>query len=98
VTGVNKWPRSDTLAIRILDMHGRQHPRSFLQSLFLHIEELQLPGTFIKLARTTVAGPNVTILVVLDLERKGGCKDLLWVFDWSSGWSKLVCPPLMVSR
>ena len=75
-------------------MHGRQHPRSFLPSLFLHIEELQLPGTLIKLARTTIAGPNVTILVVLDLERKGGCKDLLWVFDWSNGWSKLVCPPL----
>jgi len=69
-------------------------PRCSFLSLSLHIEELQPPGTFIKLAQMTIAEPNVTVLVVLDLERGVGCKDLLWVFDWTNGWSKLVCPSL----
>lgn len=78
-------------------MHGRKHPRSSFLSLSLRIEELQSPGTSIKLAQVKIAGPNVTVLVVLDLEREGGCKDLLWVFDWTNGQLKLVCPPLWYS-
>ena len=96
MTEVNKWPRSNILAIRILDMHGRQRPQSSPRSLFLNVEDPRVYNTLIKLARITIAGPNITVLVVLDLEREGGCKDLLWVFDWINGLSKLVCPPLMV--
>ena len=77
-------------------MHGKQHPQSFFRSLFLHIEELRRPGAFIKLTQITIAGPNVAILVVLELEHEGRCQDSLWVFDWTSGWSRLVCLPFVV--
>lgn len=77
-------------------MRGRQHPGSFFRSLFLHIEELQRPGAFIKLTRITAVGPNVAILVVLELQHENRCQDSLWVFDWTSGWSRLVRPPFVV--
>lgn len=77
-------------------MHGRQHPQSFFRSLFLYIEELRRPGAFIKQTRITVAGPNVAILVVLELEHENRCQDSLWVFDWTSGWSRLVRPLFVV--
>lgn len=97
MTGANKWQQSDVLAIRVFDMYGKQHRQSDFRLLFLPLQKLRLPGTFIKSVRITIAGPNLAVLVVLDINHEGGCEDLLWVFDWTNGRPKLVRPPFAVS-
>jgi len=70
-------------------MYGKQHPQSTIWSLFLH---LTLPaGAPIGPVWTTIAGPNAAVLAVVDF--CGDRHDSVWVFDWASGRTVLVCSP-----
>lgn len=90
--GINKRRRSDVLGIHIFDMHGKNHQKSDFPFPFLSLQKLRLPGTSIKSVRITIAGPNFAVLVILDIDREGGCEDSLRVFEWASGRPKLVRP------